>query len=148
MMILTLLIRVKGPGRVARARCCIVVGAQLRFICPWNHYLLFAIDQLNGYWGTNAVTVLGNCVACVVIDRGKAKSREARSLSASGGRSEYKILKARTTTTEQPHRRALHFFSTSSSYEPFLLCINSSTFNCFVAVCASVASVAARSVSS
>ena len=69
MMILTLLISSKGTAGVARASLLIVFGAATSFHLPMEPlFLLFAIDQLMDM-GRTAVTVLGNCVACVVIAR-------------------------------------------------------------------------------
>ncbi len=67
LMILTLLISSKGTAGVARASLLIVFGAATSFHLPMEPlFLLFAIDQLMDM-GRTAVTVLGNCVACVVI---------------------------------------------------------------------------------
>ncbi len=69
LMILTLLISSKGTAGVARASMLIVFGAATSFHLPMEPlFLLFAIDQLMDM-GRTAVTVLGNCVACVVIAR-------------------------------------------------------------------------------
>ncbi|HEY6268600.1 MAG TPA: cation:dicarboxylase symporter family transporter [Candidatus Acidoferrum sp.] len=69
MMILTLLVSSKGTAGVARASFLIVFGAATSFHLPMEPlFLLFAIDQLMDM-GRTAVTVLGNCVACVVIAR-------------------------------------------------------------------------------
>jgi proton glutamate symport protein len=69
MMILTLLISSKGTAGVARASLLIVFGAATSFHLPMEPlFLLFAIDQLMDM-GRTAVSVLGNCVACVVIAR-------------------------------------------------------------------------------
>lgn len=69
MMILTLLISSKGTAGVARASFLIVFAAATSFHLPMEPlFLLFAIDQLMDM-GRTAVTVLGNCVACVVIAR-------------------------------------------------------------------------------
>jgi proton glutamate symport protein len=69
MMMLTLLISSKGTAGVARASFLIVFGAAQSFHLPMEPlFLLFAIDQLMDM-GRTAVTVLGNCVACVVIAR-------------------------------------------------------------------------------
>src|SRR6266481_4031012 len=69
MMILTLLVSSKGTAGVARASFLIVFGAATSFHLPMEPlFLLFAIDQLMDMGGT-ALTVLGNCVACVVIAR-------------------------------------------------------------------------------
>ena len=68
-MILTLLISSKGTAGVARASLLIVFGAATSFHLPMEPlFLLFAIDQLMDM-GRTAVSVLGNCVACVVIAR-------------------------------------------------------------------------------
>jgi proton glutamate symport protein len=69
MMILTLLVSSKGTAGVARASLLIVFAAATSFHLPMEPlFLLFAIDQLMDM-GRTAVTVLGNCVACVVIAR-------------------------------------------------------------------------------
>jgi len=69
MMLLTLLLSSKGTAGVARASFLIVFGAATSFHLPMEPlFLLFAIDQLMDM-GRTAVTVLGNCVACVVIAR-------------------------------------------------------------------------------
>ena len=69
MMLLTLLISSKGTAGVARASLLIVFGAATSFHLPMEPlFLLFAIDQLMDM-GRTAVSVLGNCVACVVIAR-------------------------------------------------------------------------------
>jgi proton glutamate symport protein len=69
LMILTLLISSKGTAGVARASLLIVFGAATSFHLPMEPlFMLFAIDQLMDM-GRTAVTVLGNCVACVVIAR-------------------------------------------------------------------------------
>jgi proton glutamate symport protein len=69
LMILTLLISSKGTAGVARASFLIVFGAATSFHLPMEPlFLLFAIAQLMDM-GRTAVTVLGNCVACVVIAR-------------------------------------------------------------------------------
>ena len=69
MMILTLLISSKGTAGVARASLLIVFGAATSFHLPMEPlFLLFAIDQLMDM-GRTALSVLGNCVACVVIAR-------------------------------------------------------------------------------
>jgi len=69
LMILTLMISSKGTAGVARASLLIVFGAATSFNLPMEPlFLLFAIDQLMDM-GRTAVTVLGNCVACVVIAR-------------------------------------------------------------------------------
>ena len=68
-MILTLLLSSKGTAGVARASFLIVFAAATSFHLPMEPlFLLFAIDQLMDM-GRAAVTVLGNCVACVVIAR-------------------------------------------------------------------------------
>jgi len=80
LMILTLLISSKGTAGVARASLLIVFGAATSFHLPMEPlFLLFAIDQLMDM-GRTAVTVLGNCVACVVIARweGEFPSKPAR----------------------------------------------------------------------
>jgi proton glutamate symport protein len=67
MMILTLLVSSKGTAGVARASLVIVFGAATSFRLPTEPlFLLFAIDQILDM-GRTAVSVLGNCVACVVI---------------------------------------------------------------------------------
>ncbi len=69
LMILTLLVSSKGTAGVARASLLIVFAAATSFHLPMEPlFLLFAIDQLMDM-GRTAVTVLGNCVACVVIAR-------------------------------------------------------------------------------
>ncbi len=69
MMILALLISSKGTAGAARASLLIVFGAATSFHLPMEPlFLLFAIDQLMDM-GRTAVSVLGNCVACVVIAR-------------------------------------------------------------------------------
>jgi Na+/H+-dicarboxylate symporter len=69
MMLLTLMISSKGTAGVARASLLIVFGAAASFHMPMEPlFLLFAIDQLMDM-GRTVVTVLGNCVACVVIAR-------------------------------------------------------------------------------
>jgi Na+/H+-dicarboxylate symporter len=68
-MILTLLLSSKGTAGVARASFLIVFAAATSFHLPMEPvFLLFAIDQLMDM-GRTAVTVLGNCVAFVVIAR-------------------------------------------------------------------------------
>jgi proton glutamate symport protein len=68
-MLFTLLISSKGTAGVARASFLIVFAAATSFHLPMEPlFLLFAIDQLMDM-GRTAVTVLGNCVACVVIAR-------------------------------------------------------------------------------
>jgi proton glutamate symport protein len=69
MMMLTLMISSKGTAGVARGSLLIVFGAATSFHLPMEPlFLLFAIDQLMDM-GRTVVTVLGNCVACVVIAR-------------------------------------------------------------------------------
>jgi proton glutamate symport protein len=69
MMLLTLIISSKGTAGVARGSLLIVFGAATSFHLPMEPlFLLFAIDQLMDM-GRTVVTVLGNCVACVVIAR-------------------------------------------------------------------------------
>ena len=69
LMILTLMISSKGTAGVARGSLLIVFAAATSFHLPMEPlFLLFAIDQLMDM-GRTAVTVLGNCVACVVIAR-------------------------------------------------------------------------------
>jgi len=69
LMILTLMISSKGTAGVARGSLLVVFGAATSFHLPMEPlFLLFAIDQLMDM-GRTAVTVLGNCVACVVIAR-------------------------------------------------------------------------------
>ncbi len=69
LMVLTLIISSKGTAGVARGSLLIVFGAATSFHLPMEPlFLLFAIDQLMDM-GRTAVTVLGNCVACVVIAR-------------------------------------------------------------------------------
>jgi proton glutamate symport protein len=69
MMLLTLMISSKGTAGVARGSLLIVFGAATSFHLPMEPlFLLFAIDQLMDM-GRTVVTVLGNCVACVVIAR-------------------------------------------------------------------------------
>ncbi len=78
MMILTLLVSSKGTAGVARASLLIVFGAATSFHLPMEPlFLLFAIDQLMDM-GRTAVTVLGNCVACVVIARWEGEFPPAR----------------------------------------------------------------------
>jgi len=80
MMMLTLMISSKGTAGVARASLLIVFGAATSFHLPMEPlFLLFAIDQLMDM-GRTVVTVLGNCVACVVIARweGEFRPEEAR----------------------------------------------------------------------
>jgi proton glutamate symport protein len=68
-MLFTLLLSSKGTAGVARASFLIVFAAATSFHLPMEPlFLLFAIDQLMDM-GRTAVTVLGNCVACVVIAR-------------------------------------------------------------------------------
>jgi len=79
MMMLTLIISSKGTAGVARGSLIIVFAAATTFHLPMEPlFLLFAIDQLMDM-GRTVVTVLGNCVACVVIARweGEFQSEEA-----------------------------------------------------------------------
>ncbi len=79
MMMLTLMITSKGTAGVARASFLIVFATATSLHLPMEPlFLLFAIDQLMDM-GRTAVTVLGNCVACVVIARweGELKVEEA-----------------------------------------------------------------------
>jgi proton glutamate symport protein len=79
MMLLTLMISSKGTAGVARGSLLIVFGAATTFHLPMEPlFLLFAIDQLMDM-GRTVVTVLGNCVACVVIARweGEFQTEEA-----------------------------------------------------------------------
>ncbi len=79
MMMLTLIISSKGTAGVARGSLLIVFGAATSFHLPMEPlFLLFAIDQLMDM-GRTVVTVLGNCVACVVIARweGEFRAEEA-----------------------------------------------------------------------
>jgi proton glutamate symport protein len=79
MMLLTLMISSKGTAGVARGSLLIVFGAATSFHLPMEPlFLLFAIDQLMDM-GRTVVTVLGNCVACVVIARweGEFQTQEA-----------------------------------------------------------------------
>jgi proton glutamate symport protein len=79
MMLLTLMISSKGTAGVARGSLLIVFGAATSFHLPMEPlFLLFAIDQLMDM-GRTVVTVLGNCVACVVIARweGEFQTEEA-----------------------------------------------------------------------
>jgi len=79
MMMLTLMISSKGTAGVARASLLIVFGTATSFHLPMEPlFLLFAIDQLMDM-GRTVVTVLGNCVACVVIARweGEFRTEEA-----------------------------------------------------------------------
>jgi proton glutamate symport protein len=79
MMLLTLIISSKGTAGVARGSLLIVFGAATSFHLPMEPlFLLFAIDQLMDM-GRTVVTVLGNCVACVVIARweGEFQTEEA-----------------------------------------------------------------------
>jgi proton glutamate symport protein len=79
MMMLTLLISSKGTAGVARASFLIVFGAATSFHLPMEPlFLLFAIDQIMDM-GRTAVTVLGNCVACVVIARWEGELPEEAS---------------------------------------------------------------------
>ena len=69
MMMLTLMITSKGTAGVARASLLIVFATATSLHLPMEPlFLLFAIDQLMDM-GRTVVTVLGNCVACVVIAR-------------------------------------------------------------------------------
>jgi proton glutamate symport protein len=78
-MLLTLLVASKGTAGVARASLLIVFGAATSFHLPMEPlFLLLAIDQLMDM-GRTAVTVLGNCVACVVIARWEGELAVARS---------------------------------------------------------------------
>jgi proton glutamate symport protein len=82
LMILTLLISSKGTAGVARASFLIVLAAATSFHLPMEPlFLLFAIDQLMDM-GRTAVTVLGNCVACVVIARWEGEFPAKASTSA------------------------------------------------------------------
>jgi proton glutamate symport protein len=75
MMLLTLMISSKGTAGVARGSLLIVFGAATSFHLPMEPlFLLFAIDQLMDM-GRTVVTVLGNCVACVVIARWEGEFR-------------------------------------------------------------------------
>jgi Na+/H+-dicarboxylate symporter len=79
MMMLTLIISSKGTAGVARGSLLIVFAAATSFHLPMEPlFLLFAIDQLMDM-GRTVVTVLGNCVACVVIARweGEFQTEEA-----------------------------------------------------------------------
>lgn len=81
-MVLTLLLSSKGTAGVARASFLIVFAAATSFHLPMEPlFLLFAIDQLMDM-GRTAVTVLGNCVACVVIARWERELPGATQLSA------------------------------------------------------------------
>ena len=83
-MILTLLLSSKGTAGVARASFLIVFGAATSFHLPMEPlFLLFAIDQLMDM-GRTAVTVLGNCVACVVIARWEHEFPAPAPVSAEG----------------------------------------------------------------
>jgi len=82
MMMLTLFISSKGTAGVARASFLIVFGAATSFHLPMEPlFLLFAIDQLMDM-GRTAVTVLGNCVACVVIARWEGELPEPEAVPA------------------------------------------------------------------
>lgn len=84
-MLLTLLLTSKGTAGVARASFLIVFSAAISFHLPMEPlFLLFAIDQLMDM-GRTAVTVLGNCVACVVIARWENELRMP-AFSAGGSR--------------------------------------------------------------
>jgi proton glutamate symport protein len=75
MMMLTLMISSKGTAGVARGSLLIVFAAATSFHLPMQPlFLLFAIDQLMDM-GRTVVTVLGNCVACVVIARWEGEFR-------------------------------------------------------------------------
>jgi proton glutamate symport protein len=79
-MMLTLIISSKGTAGVARGSLLIVFAAATTFHLPMEPlFLLFAIDQLMDM-GRTVVTVLGNCVACVVIARweGEFQMEETR----------------------------------------------------------------------
>jgi proton glutamate symport protein len=79
-MLLTLMISSKGTAGVARGSLLIVFGAATSFHLPMEPlFLLFAIDQLMDM-GRNVVTVLGNCVACVVIARWEGEFRAEEAL--------------------------------------------------------------------
>ncbi|HEV2195610.1 MAG TPA: cation:dicarboxylase symporter family transporter [Candidatus Acidoferrum sp.] len=81
-MVLTLLLSSKGTAGVARASFLIVFAAATSFHLPMEPlFLLFAIDQLMDM-GRTAVTVLGNCVACVVIARWEHELPVATHVSA------------------------------------------------------------------
>jgi Na+/H+-dicarboxylate symporter len=76
-MLLTLLVASKGTAGVARASLLIVFGVAGSFKMPMEPLMmLFAIDQLMDM-GRTAVTVLGNCVACVVIARWEGALKNA-----------------------------------------------------------------------
>jgi proton glutamate symport protein len=81
-MILTLLLSSKGTAGVARASFLIVFGAATSFHLPMEPlFLLFAIDQLMDM-GRTAVTVLGNCVACVVLARWEGELGDPSAIEA------------------------------------------------------------------
>src|SRR5277367_1335419 len=68
-MLLTLLISSKGTAGVARGSLVVVFAAAATFHLPSEPlFLLLAIDQIMDM-GRTVVSVLGNCVACVVIAR-------------------------------------------------------------------------------
>jgi proton glutamate symport protein len=76
MMMLTLMITSKGTAGVARASLLIVFATATSLHLPMEPlFLLFAIDQLMDM-GRTVVTVLGNCVACVVIARWEGELRQ------------------------------------------------------------------------
>jgi len=82
LMILTLIISSKGTAGVARGSLLIVFAAATSFHLPMEPlFLLFAIDQLMDM-GRTAVTVLGNCVACVVIARWEGELPASAATSA------------------------------------------------------------------
>jgi proton glutamate symport protein len=81
-MVLTLIISSKGTAGVARGSLLIVFAAGTSFHLPVEPlFLLFAIDQLMDM-GRTAVTVLGNCVACVVIARWEGELPASAATSA------------------------------------------------------------------
>ena len=68
-MLLTLMISSKGTAGVARGSLVVVFAAAATFHLPAEPlFLLLAIDQVMDM-GRTVVSVLGNCVACVVIAR-------------------------------------------------------------------------------
>jgi proton glutamate symport protein len=68
-MLLTLKITSKGTAGVARGSLVVVFAAAATFHLPAEPlFLLLAIDQIMDM-GRTVVSVLGNCVACVVIAR-------------------------------------------------------------------------------
>jgi len=78
-MLLTLLISSKGTAGVARGSLVVVFAAAATFHLPSEPlFLLLAIDQIMDM-GRTVVSVLGNCVACVVIARweGELRAEEA-----------------------------------------------------------------------